>query len=70
MKEDCLQVRGVVVEKYQAHQYKVKLDGGHFLFGQLNGKMCSRKIWCQVGDVVMLEISTYDLSKGRIFRRM
>jgi translation initiation factor IF-1 len=68
--EQYLELRGTIIAKFQAHMYKVKLQNGKEVLGQLNGKMRSRKVWCQIGDAVMCELSIYDTSKVRIFRRL
>jgi len=67
---DFVLVTGTVVRVLQKHQYHVELDTGKVLFGQLNGRMASCKIWCSVGDKIQGEVSIYDLGKIRITKRL
>lgn len=69
MKESALKVKGIVIQVYQKHQYKLELDNGHLLLGNLSGKMIKNRIWLNVGDECEVEISVYDLNKGRVIRR-
>lgn len=67
--KDSIQVNGVVVECYPNTTFKVKCDNGLEVNAYLAGKM--RRFYIKVlpGDRVTLEISPYDLSKGRIVKR-
>ena len=69
-KEEFVYANGTVQRVFQRHQYEVKLNNGHVLFGTLNGRLIKHRIWCHIGDVVELEISVYDLTKCRIIKRM
>lgn len=60
---------GVVEELLPSATFRVKLDNGHLILGHLSGKMRLNKIRLLPGDHVKVEISPYDLSKGRIVYR-
>ncbi len=65
-KEDCIQVDGVVVKVMPATLYRVKLENGHEILAHISGKMRKHFIKITTGDRVTVEISPYDLTKGRI----
>ena len=65
-KEDCITVDGVVSKVLPATMYKVKLPNGHEILAHISGKMRKHFIRITTGDKVTLEISPYDLTKGRI----
>lgn len=65
-KEEVLEMSGVVAEVLPDSRYRVKLDNGHELTAYSAGKMRKHHIRIIQGDKVSLEISPYDLSKGRI----
>lgn len=65
-KEDLLEMSGVVLEVLPDARYRVKLDNGHELVAYTNGKMRKHHIRILAGDKVSLELSPYDLTKGRI----
>ena len=65
-KEDLIEMSGQVLEVLPDARYKVKLDNGHELIAYTNGKMRKHHIRILAGDRVSLELSPYDLSKGRI----
>jgi translation initiation factor IF-1 len=70
-KEELLEMNGVVVEVLPDARYRVTLDNGHSLLAYSAGKMRKHHIRIIAGDKVSLELSPYDLSKGRItFRHM
>lgn len=70
-KEELLEMNGVVVEVLPDSRYRVTLDNGHDLVAYSAGKMRKHHIRIIAGDKVSLELSPYDLSKGRItFRHM
>ncbi|MCJ7660603.1 MAG: translation initiation factor IF-1 [Anaerolineales bacterium] len=52
-----------------ATQFRVKLENGHMIIAYLCGKMCRYYIWVMLGDRVKVEISFYNLEKGRITYR-
>lgn len=65
-KEELLEMTGVVSEVLPDSRYRVTLDNGHDLVAYSAGKMRKHHIRIIAGDKVSLEISPYDLSKGRI----
>ena len=70
-KEEVLEMNGVVAEVLPDSRYRVTLDNGHDLVAYSAGKMRKNHIRIIAGDKVSLEISPYDLSKGRItFRHL
>jgi len=68
-KEDAIEVNGTVIKVLPATMYKVKLENGHEVLAHISGKMRKFFIKIAAGDKVTLEISPYDLSKGRIVFR-
>jgi len=65
-KEELLEMNGVVAEVLPDARYRVTLDNGHKLIAYSAGKMRKHHIRIIAGDKVSLELSPYDLSKGRI----
>jgi len=65
-KEELLEMSGVVTEVLPDSRYRVTLDNGHDLVAYSAGKMRKHHIRILAGDKVSLEISPYDLTKGRI----
>ena len=65
-KEDLIEMTGQVLEVLPDARYRVKLDNGHELIAYTNGKMRKHHIRILAGDRVSLELSPYDLTKGRI----
>ena len=68
-KEDVLEVEGVVTEVMPNAQSKVKLENGHVINAHISGKLRMNFIRILAGDKVTLEMSPYDLTKGRIIWR-
>jgi translation initiation factor IF-1 len=68
-KEDLIQADGQVVEVLPNAMFRVKLDNGHLLLATINGRMRKNNINVSLNDKVTVEISPYDLSKGRITYR-
>ncbi len=68
-KKGFLEVSGVVEELLPAATFKVKLENGHIIHAHLSGKMRMNKIRILPGDTVKVEMTPYDLSKGRITYR-
>ena len=64
--EDKIKVEGTVVEALPGTQFRVKLDNGHEVLAYLSGKMRKYYIRILLGDRVAVEMSPYDLSRGRI----
>lgn len=70
-KEELLEMNGVVDEVLPDSRYRVTLDNGHHLIAYSAGKMRKNHIRIIAGDKVSLELSPYDLTKGRItFRHL
>lgn len=65
-KDDILQVEGVVTKVLPATMYRVKLGNGHEILAHISGKMRKHFIKITVGDRVSVDVSPYDLTKGRI----
>ncbi len=65
-KEELLEMNGVVMEVLPDSRFRVTLDNGHNLVAYSAGKMRKHHIRILAGDKVSLELSPYDLSKGRI----
>ena len=65
-KEDLIEMQGKVDEMLPDTRYRVTLDNGHKLIAYTGGKMRKHRIRILAGDNVTLEMSPYDLSKGRI----
>ena len=68
-KEELIEMHGVVDEVLPDSRFKVTLDNGHSLVAYTGGKMRKHHIRILAGDNVSLELSPYDLSKGRIMFR-
>lgn len=66
MKEELLQFSGTVVEKLPNAMFRVQLENDHEILAQPKGKMRKFRIRVMVGDRVDVEMSPYDLTKGRI----
>lgn len=68
--KDVIQVEGTVVETLPNTMFKVRLDTGHEVLAHLSGRMRMYYIRVLLGDRVLVELSPYDLSRGRIVRRL
>jgi translation initiation factor IF-1 len=68
-KEETLQVEGTIVEALPNTMFRVDLDNGHRVLGHISGKMRKHYIRILPGDKVTLELSAYDLTRGRITYR-
>lgn len=68
--KDVIQVEGTVVETLPNTMFKVRLDNGHEVLAHLSGRMRMYYIRVLLGDRVLVELSPYDLSRGRIVRRL
>jgi len=68
--KDFIEMQGEVLELMPAATFRVKLESGHEILAHLSGKMRMNKIRLLPGDKVRLEISPYDLTKGRITYRL
>jgi len=65
-KEDVIEIEGVVVEKLPNAMFKVELENGHQVLAHISGKLRKNFIRILPGDTVTMEMSPYDLTKGRI----
>ena len=68
-KEDAIQMEGVVNETLPNTTFKVELENGHVVTAHISGKMRKHYIRILTGDKVTVELTPYDLSKGRIVYR-
>ncbi|MEI7741102.1 MAG: translation initiation factor IF-1 [bacterium] len=68
-KSDFIEMSGTVDELLPGAKFRVKLDNGQEIIAHLSGKMRMNKIRITAGDKVKLEMSPYDLTKGRIVYR-
>lgn len=65
-KEDIIEVEGIVVEALPNAMFEVKLENGHKVLAHISGKLRMNFIRILPGDKVTLELSPYDLTRGRI----
>ena len=65
-KEDQIQMSGVVIDTLPNTMFKVELENGHVVTAHISGKMRKNYIKILTGDSVKVELTPYDLSKGRI----
>ena len=65
-KEDVIEVEGIVSESLPNTMFKVKLENGHEVLAHISGKLRMNYIKILPGDKAKLELSPYDLTKGRI----
>lgn len=70
VKNDVIEMTGKVVEVLPDSKYRVTLDTGHAVLGHLSGRMKQNRISVTTGDSVIIELTPYDLTKGRIVRRI
>ena len=68
-KEEPIEVEGTVVEPLPNAMFRVKLDNGHVVLAHISGKMRMHYIRILSGDKVTVELSPYDLKRGRIIYR-
>ena len=69
-KEELIELEGTVIETLPNTTFKVRLDNGHELLAHISGKLRMHYIKILPGDKVKLEISPYDLNRGRIIWRV
>jgi len=65
-KEEAIEFEGKVVEVLPGSRFKIKLENGHVVEGMLSGKMRTNNIKVILHDKVVIEMTPYDLTKGRI----
>lgn len=68
--KEVIRMEGEVVESLPSATFKIRLDSGHDILGHISGKMRVHYIRLLPGDRVIIEMSPYDLSKGRIVQRL
>ena len=70
VKDDVIEAEGQIVEALPNVMFKVRLENGHEVLGHISGRMRKNYIRIMPGDRVRIELSAYDLQRGRITRRM
>ena len=70
VKEDVIEVEGTIIEALPNTQFRVELDNGHNILAHISGKMRMNYIRILPGDKVKVELSPYDLDRGRITSRV
>jgi translation initiation factor IF-1 len=68
-KEESIQMPGVIIETLPNTMFRVKLENGHIVTAHISGRMRKNYIRILTGDNVMVELTPYDLTKGRIIFR-
>ena len=68
--KELIKVEGVIVETLPSTTFRVKLDNGHEVLAHISGRMRVHYIRLLPGDRVLMEMSPYDLTKGRVVQRM
>jgi translation initiation factor IF-1 len=68
-KEELLEFTGTVMEQLPNAMFRVKLENGHEILAHTSGKMRKNRIRVLAGDKVTIEMSPYDLTKGRVMFR-
>ena len=68
-KKNILEIKGIVTESLPNATFRVKLENNHILIAHISGRMRKNYIRILIGDVVIVEMSPYDLTKGRIIYR-
>ena len=68
-KEDGIEMQGTIIETLPNTTFKVQLDNGHEIIAHISGKMRKNYIRILTGDKVTVQLTPYDLSKGRIVFR-
>lgn len=69
-KDDAIEAEGVVLESLPNVMFKVRLDNGHEVLGHISGRMRKNYVRIMPGDRVRIELSPYDLERGRITWRL
>ncbi len=68
-KEELIEFEGVVLELLPNAMFRIKLDNGHEILGHTSGRMRKNRIRVLAGDRVTVEMTPYDLTKGRVIHR-
>ena len=69
-KDSAFKMEGEIIDVLPNAMFKVKLENEHIILSYVSGKMRQHEIRILMGDKVSVEMTPYDLSKGRIIRRM
>ena len=69
-KKELITVEGIVMETLPSTTFKVKIENGHEILAHISGRMRVNYIKLLPGDKVILEMSPYDLTRGRITKRL
>ena len=69
-KNDVIELTGKVTEVLPDSKFRIELETGHSILGYLCGKMIKNRIQVMVGDRVLVELTPYDLTRGRVTRRL
>jgi len=68
-KEELIEFDGIVIEILPNAMFRVKLDNGHEIIAHTSGRMRKNRIRVLLGDKITVEMTPYDLSKGRVIHR-
>lgn len=68
--KDSIQLTGTVTENLPETTFRVEVEGGHQILAHLSGRMRIHRIRVVPGDRVVVELSAYDLTRGRIIQRL
>jgi translation initiation factor IF-1 len=68
--EDKIELEGEVIEALRGRMFRIQLDNGHQTLGYLAGRLKRYRIRIMLGDRVRIELSAYDLNRGRIVYRL
>jgi translation initiation factor IF-1 len=68
-KQDVIELEGTILESLPNAMFRVELENGHVILGHISGKMRMNYIKILPGDKVIVQVSPYDLSRGRIVYR-
>ena len=69
-KDDAIEMIGKVIEVLPDSKFRIELQTGHSVLGYMSGRMVQNHIQVMVGDNVLVELTPYDLNKGRVTRRL
>jgi translation initiation factor IF-1 len=69
-KDDKVELEGEVIEALRGRMFRIQLDNGHETLGYLAGRLKRYRIRIMLGDRVRIELSPYDLTRGRIVYRL
>ena len=69
-KEEKIELEGEVLEAFKSGMFRIQLDNGHETLGYLAGRLKRYRIRVMLGDRVRIELSPYDLTRGRIVYRL